>query len=117
MAPAAAAAPASRTTEQDHNNKKPPEYNPRWKGYVYVALSSLVNFASISNIATVVEDQRRGSTVVSMSFGVFTFMLSVLVLVQDRSQRCLEPFHYTKALNGKVEGGVLLFCVLWWIGG
>lgn len=26
--------------------EKAPEFNPRWKGYVYIGLASLVNFAS-----------------------------------------------------------------------
>ena len=52
-----------------------------------------------------------------MAFGLLTFTVAVLVLMQDRSQRCLEPFHFTKAKDGYVEGGTLLFCVLWWIVG
>lgn len=50
-----------------------------------------------------------------MAFGLTTFGFAVLVLIQDRSQRCLETFHFTKAKDGYFEGGTLLLCVLWWI--
>ena len=109
--------PEAATKKQDSSgNKKAPEYNPRWKGYVYIALSSLVNFSSIANIQ-VRQGLQRGSTLASMSYGVITFLLSTLILIQDRSQRCLDPFHYTKAFNGRFEGYTLLFCVLWWVVG
>lgn len=52
-----------------------------------------------------------------MTFGLLTFAIAVLVLLQDRSQRCLEPFHFTKAKDGYMEGATLAFCVLWWIVG
>lgn len=94
--------------------EKPPEFNPRWKGYVYLGLTSLVNFASISSIE---RWERQRYWAASMAFGLLTFAIAVLVLMQDRSQRCLESFHFTKAKNGNVEGGTLLFCVLWWIVG
>jgi len=54
---------------------------------------------------------------VGMTFGLTTFSLAVLVLLQDRSQRCLETFHFTKAKDGYYEGGTLIACVLWWIVG
>jgi hypothetical protein len=94
---------------------KPREYNPRWKGYLYMALTSLVNFGSISNVAA--DNRNRGSLALGMSFGMLTFVLPILILLQDRSQKCLEPFHFTKAMNGRVEGYTLLFCVLWWVVG
>ena len=77
----------SNSNSNNNNNKKQtPEYNPRWKGYVYLALSSLVNFASISNVAPQIDYGRSASTVVSMTFGVLTFILSALILMQDRSK-------------------------------
>lgn len=52
-----------------------------------------------------------------MAFGVVTFTLSVLILIQDRSQKCLETFHFTKAREGYFEGGTLATFVAWWIVG
>ena len=112
----------SEAVEQKTNNntnKKPIEYNPRWKGYVYIGLASLINFSSIANIQVVAEGGfvQRGSTFASMSYGFVTFVLSILILIQDRSQKCIESFHYTKSFNGYFEGYTLLVCVLWWIVG
>ena len=92
--------------------EKPVEYNPRWQGYVYISLCSLVNFASISNIK-----QGSRSWVASIVFGVFSFAVSTMVLIQDRSQKCLTPLHYTKARDGYLEGYTLSFMALWWIVG
>ena len=78
----------------NNTNKKPIEYNPRWKGYVYIGLASLINFSSIANIQVVAEGGfvQRGSTFASMSYGFVTFVLSILILIQDRSQKCIESF-------------------------
>jgi hypothetical protein len=99
---------------EEKSEAKKAEYNPRWKGYVYILLSSLINFCSIANIP---KEYRRGYWVASMIFGGFTFSFVALVLLQDRSQRCLKPFHYTKAKDGYFEGYALAFCVVWWIAG
>lgn len=52
-----------------------------------------------------------------MAFGLLTFLFSALVLLQDRSQKCLETLHYTKANKGYFEGYSLVFTVIWWIVG
>mmetsp|Transcript_38908 Transcript_38908/g.43403 ORF Transcript_38908/g.43403 Transcript_38908/m.43403 type:complete len:379 (-) Transcript_38908:69-1205(-) len=50
-------------------------------------------------------------------FGVITFLISAVILVQDRSQKYLffNQFHYNKVKDGYFEGLVLLFMVIWWI--
>lgn len=42
MSDAAKSSSRSTGAKKDHA----PEFNPRWKGYVFIALTSLVNFAS-----------------------------------------------------------------------
>jgi hypothetical protein len=95
-------------------NEKPREYNPRWKGYVYMSIASSVNFISISTVNSREERERHW---VAATVGLFSFTFSVLVLLQDRSQKCLSPFHYTKAYDGNFEGYALLFVLVWWIVG
>jgi hypothetical protein len=52
-----------------------------------------------------------------MTFGLMTFSLVLLILMQDRCQSFMETFHFNKAKDGYVEGVTLLVCVLWWIVG
>jgi hypothetical protein len=40
------AAVSSKPSSGAAKKEKAPEFNPRWKGYVFIALTSLVNFAS-----------------------------------------------------------------------
>jgi hypothetical protein len=94
-------AAASNSNSNSNKKEKSIEFNPRWKGYVFIGLTSLVNFASISNIP---RDDRKTYWAATMSFGLLTFVVAVLVLIHDRSQKCLETFHYTKANNGYFEG-------------
>jgi len=77
-----------------------------------MALSSLINFASISNVQTETE---RASWVSSMVFGIATFLFSITVLVLDRSQWFVDAFNFSTAWKGKVEGYTLLFSVVWWV--
>jgi hypothetical protein len=113
MTEASAAAQATPTPAKK-KNEKPIEFNPRWKGYVFIGLSSLVNFASISNIPG---EERKSYWAASMTFGLLTFAFAVLVLLQDRSQKCLGAFHFTKMYDGYFEGATLVFTLLWWIVG
>ena len=71
-------------------------------------------FFSISSIPYQDRKQYWSST---MTFGLTTFSLAVLIVVHDRSQKCMETFHFTKAKDGYVEGMTLVMCVLWWIVG
>jgi hypothetical protein len=108
------------TTTNNDDNKKNSEYNPRWKGYVFIALTSLINFCSISTVKQRTKQQDDDTLELwagSLVFGLFTFTLSLLVLLQDRSQMCLSIFHYINARNGTVEGYTLVLMTLWWIVG
>jgi hypothetical protein len=114
------------TSEDDI--KEPIEYNPRWMGYTLIACCSLLNYVCISTIPS---ERTRDALFVNMNtkrndrlgawptvFGVITFIIPALILIQDRSQSkftFIKQFHYTKVKQGYFEGSILLFMVLWWI--
>jgi hypothetical protein len=114
------------TSEDDI--KEPIEYNPRWMGYTLIACCSLLNYVCISTIPS---ERTRDELFVNMNtkrndrlgawptvFGVITFIIPALILIQDRSQSkftFIKQFHYTKVKQGYFEGSILLFMVLWWI--
>lgn len=89
------------------------EYNERWVGYLSIIVCSGINFICISIVNP--QYEYPFERVVTISFGVLTFFTASLVLLQDRSQKLLDYFHYTNAMNGYVEGSVLVFMVVWWI--
>ena len=102
--------PSTKINNNKEEKQEPIEYNPRLMGYLCIIMFSATNFACISII-------REHGSVGGVAFGVLTFLIASLVLLQDRSQKLLDYFHYTKAKNGYVEGFVLLFMVVWWIVG
>ena len=91
------------------------QYNPRWKGYSFILITSLINLSSISNIRT--DSGYDGEKGGALSFGVFTFVLSFLVLFFDRTQLLAEKISFTKTCDGKFEGHTLVFLCLWWMVG
>lgn len=93
------------------NTEKTRESNPHWKGYCFLILSSLINFSAISNVPE--HGNFFGYKIVALCFGIFTFCLSVFVLFFDY----VDIFVLYKIWDGKLEGYVLSFCVLWWIAG
>jgi hypothetical protein len=102
--------PESKTKKKEPENKKavakPDDYNPRWKGYSYIALSSLINFATISNIDKDTDVESLWG--VSLSFGIVLFVYSFVIVVTDRLQLGVEVFNYPKIWDGKLEGYSLL---------
>mmetsp|Transcript_27305 Transcript_27305/g.45478 ORF Transcript_27305/g.45478 Transcript_27305/m.45478 type:complete len:350 (-) Transcript_27305:84-1133(-) len=111
------ATPAAANVEGNANNKqveqpKPTDHNPRFKGYIYIIFTSLVSFGSTSNIGT---DEKYWG--ISVSIGVVTFTISLIIVALDRFQNCFESFKFHKAMDGKLEGFTLLFFFFWWIMG
>jgi hypothetical protein len=100
---------AETENKEQKERRKPKEINPRWKGYVCILLTSLVAFASTSNVPS----SKISAVGYSISVGAVTFTISLLVLILDRFH-CAD---YTKAFNGYFEGCTLMFCVVWWIAG
>lgn len=76
-----------------------------------------VSHYHIFSISSIPLEDRRNYWSATMTFGLTTFSLALFILTQDRSQRCIDTFHFTKAKDGYVEGVTLLLCVLWWIVG
>jgi hypothetical protein len=102
----------SSSSDQNDNKALPREYNPRWKGYVYIIISSLVCISSTSSLTA---DLHQGQWATAIAFSSITFGISMLVLLFDRFQCCINVFNYTKACDGKLEGMVLVFFVILWI--
>lgn len=76
---------------------------------------SLLNFASIAKVPSELRAEYFGA---SVAFGVVSFAVSLLVLLQDRSQRMLiSKLPYTKARDGYVEGCTLASMAVWWVFG
>ncbi len=103
------------TTKQTQNASTKIEYNQRLVGYLSITMCSGINFISISIVNR--EYQDPFERVMSVAFGVLTFLIASLVLLQDRSQRLVDYFHYTNAKNGYIEGVTLISMVLWWMTG
>lgn len=94
---------------------KEAEYNPRWYCYALIAITSLITFSAVSNIA--ISLTFKGSPAVALAFGVITFAFSFIVLVLDRTQCFIETFDYKSIWDGKFEGYCLVFFTLFWIVG
>jgi len=88
--------------------------NKKWEGYLAILLASLVNFASISDIAF---DKVSNISEIDAVFGVVSFLLSLLVLVFDRVKYLHRKIEFQNLYHGKLEGYLLLFLTLWWIVG
>uniref|UniRef100_A0A7S4N783 MARVEL domain-containing protein n=1 Tax=Odontella aurita TaxID=265563 RepID=A0A7S4N783_9STRA len=97
------------------DKKESIEYNPRWFGYLLIQLMSLVNFAAIADIGN--GYQPKSVWAVAMSFGCVTFVLSLLIIIFDRTPRLQEKFDFKECLDGKLEGCVLLAMTFWWLAG
>lgn len=108
----ALAAKTNAPTGQQEQAQHLSDNNPRWKGYSYLAFTSLVCCASAGNVK-----QKTSAFVVSVAVGSVSFGLSMLVLLLDRFQGCFDSFNFHRAYDGKLEGFFLLFLVAWWIFG
>jgi hypothetical protein len=92
------------------NSSSNESYNPRWKGYVILGLTSLINFLSIATL----NKENLDYWGISLAFGLWTFLLCLTIVLQDRSQLyCQGKFHLAKG----VEGWTLVGCVGWWFCG
>jgi hypothetical protein len=106
----------TKTSNNATTSKHPPrEYNPLWKGYLYIVLSSLISLSSISNARQ--ENFYKGNYGVGLLFATVTFAFCLLVLILDRTKWFGKILDHAKALDSKVEGYTLLVMTLWWIVG
>jgi len=110
---------------------------------LYIIITSLVNFASVSNLEIEDDSEFQGSYVFSLLLGTTTFLASAIILIADRFQYCCNSssssnsssnandtkdnnnsssggcsckmLNYTKSLDGKLEGCTLVTFTIWWI--
>ncbi len=104
----------SKNAEGGDEDKEKVDYNPRWMGYLCIMMFSGINFIAISNVSA---ELPRTDLASSIPFGVLTFAIASLVLIQERCRAISWGFNYTKSKNGLVEGITLVFCVIWWVVG
>ena len=100
-------------------NEENLEYNRKWENYLAILLSSLVNFASIADITVgqnVFKIKLLNEKIVAV-FGAVTFILSLLILIFDRVKFLHRLFDFKEVWDGKLEGYLLIFFVIWWIVG
>jgi hypothetical protein len=98
---------ANNNNNNNNNSSSNESYNPRWKGYAMLALTSLINFLSISTL----NKDDLDHWAISLVFGLWTFLLSLTIVLQDRSQLYFQgKFHLAK----RAEGWTLVGCVTWW---
>ena len=100
----------NRKAPLEQANSNPTDTNPLWKGYSWLAFTSVVCCASASNLK-----YYEGSTALCITFASVSFGISVIILLLDRFQGCFESFKFHKAYDGKLEGFSLLFLAMWWI--
>mmetsp|Transcript_33090 Transcript_33090/g.98438 ORF Transcript_33090/g.98438 Transcript_33090/m.98438 type:complete len:330 (-) Transcript_33090:187-1176(-) len=98
-----------------NDKKESLEYNQRWFGYLLIKGMSLLNFAAIVDIGKM--DQHTAEWAVSLSFGCVTFVISLLIIIFDRTPKLQEKFDFKEYLDGKLEGYVLLAMLTWWSAG
>jgi hypothetical protein len=122
----------TKANNNNNNTSTPREYNPLWKGYLYIVLSSLISLSSISN-ARSSNDFYKGSYGVGLLFATVTFCLGLMILILDRTKWLSSSsssssskdktsssscrFDFTKTFDGKLEGYTLLVWTFWWIVG
>ena len=75
------------------------QYNQRWKGYLSIALTSLVNFSSVSG--TKVKFSLNDERFVAI-FGVVTFIASAMILLLDRITFLHKRIDLKELYNGKL---------------
>lgn len=75
------------------------QYNQRWKGYLSIALASLVNFSSVSGIK--VKFSLKDERFVAI-FGVVTFVASAVILILDRITFLHKKIDLKELYDGKL---------------
>lgn len=105
VAPATTSGASTAVSPPPSSSTAPPaprEHNPRWKGYIGILLSSLINLSAVSNI----QEDPAGP---ALSFGVILFVFAFAVLVTDRIG---NKDWYTATWDGKLEGYSLIVMTL-----
>lgn len=87
---------AAATTAAPHNNHNHElSFNARSVGYLGIALSSLINLSSVSNLKLDHDNNNNklyGNPDVGVAFGAVTFGVSLILLILDRT---MTSWNYT----------------------
>eukprot|EP00980_Cylindrotheca_fusiformis_P030321 scaffold24653_cov157-Cylindrotheca_fusiformis.AAC.5 len=100
---------SGNNNNNNNNSSRDESYNPRWKGYVLLGVASLINFLSIATL----EKENLDNWGAAMVFGLWTFLVSLAIVLQDRTQLhcCCDPGTFHK--NKKIEGWTLFLLTIW----
>ncbi len=102
------------------------EHNKKLKAYAFIAITSLINVASIAEAKEVLgsvtgaEDEGQptqnsgNSTGINLLWGLFTLFLSMLIIFIDVVDIIKNKFDFKTIMDGKLEGYTLLGFVLCW---
>jgi hypothetical protein len=94
-------------TNKTNETKNPAQYNPRWRGYIYIAFWSLVCFSSLSNVK-----RAHQEAAICIALEAIIFTASMIILLLDRFTYFSKSFLFHKSMNGKLEGFILLWFVI-----
>jgi hypothetical protein len=107
------AKPASATDEST-------EYNKKLNAYAFIAITSLINFASVAegkNLQISASSTFGRNPAINLMWGVITFTLSLLIILSDVADVVRNKFDFKTVMDGKLEGyTLLLFVLLWAVG-
>ena len=85
------------------------EYNKKLKAYVFIAITSLISVASVSEANAMVKSTHfSGRIGVNLIWGIFTFILSVLIIIADVVDIIRNKIDIKTMMEGKLEGYTLL---------
>jgi len=97
------------------------EQNKKWKAYLLINITSMINFVSISEAQAGegLSHYYEGGTDSNamLTFGIVSFAVTLIVLLFHITPVIREKVGFQNLMNGKVEGWMLLLLVLWWCTG
>ncbi|KAL7465859.1 hypothetical protein ACHAXS_006173 [Conticribra weissflogii] len=96
------------------------EHNKKWKAYLLLSTTSLVNFVSLIDVFDIpFQSLFRTPTYthhshINLMFGIVTFLTPLFILFFDFVSCLRNKFDFAALFDGKLEGYILLVHVLWW---
>mmetsp|Transcript_20402 Transcript_20402/g.40407 ORF Transcript_20402/g.40407 Transcript_20402/m.40407 type:complete len:384 (-) Transcript_20402:234-1385(-) len=114
--------PSSQTQSPPQPSSSPTfaEHNKKWKAYLLLSTTSLVNFVSLIDVFDIpFQSLFRTPTYtqhshINLMFGVVTFLTPLFILFFDFVSCLRNKFDFATLWDGKLEGYTLLVHVLWW---
>jgi hypothetical protein len=93
------------------------EYNKKLKAYAFIAITSLINFASVHQAKLVVKSTHffGRNYGLNLIWGILTFVLSVLIIIIELVDVIRNKIDFKTIMDGKLEGYTLLAFVACWV--